>query len=110
MTDSFKWVKRYIELMSYKWAPRTQAMNKARRVSQLADKRTKWEYKCNHCAEWYKQKEIQIDHIIPKGRYSKETFFIWLDRLFCDVSGFQVLCTPCHKKKSASEHENGEYK
>lgn len=108
--EPFEWVKRYIELISYKWTPRTQAMNKARRVSKLSDKRTKWQYQCNSCKQWFKQKEIQLDHIIPKGRYTKETFFIWLDRLFCPVDGFQVLCRPCHIIKSASEHKTGVYR
>ncbi len=108
--DAFLWVKRYIELMSYKWTPRTQAMNKVRRVSLLVDKRVKWQYQCNMCREWFKGKDIQLDHITPKGRYSKETFFIWLDRLFCPVDGFQVLCRPCHVIKSAGEYKDGSYK
>lgn len=108
--SAFNWVKRYIELISYKWAPRNLALKRARRVSQLKDKRTKWQYQCNHCMKWFKQKEIQIDHIVPKGRYSKETFFVWLDRLFCDVDGFQILCRPCHLKKTNKEHGNDSYK
>lgn len=108
--DPFQWVKRYIELISYKWVPRTLALNKARRVSQLKDKRTKWEYQCAQCKKWFKQKEIQLDHIVPKGRYSRETFFVWLDRLFCETDGFQVLCVRCHKEKSAREHANDSYK
>lgn len=110
MTEPFEWVKRHIELLSYKWTPRTQAMNKARRKSQLSDKRTKWQYQCAICKEWHKGGEIQLDHIIPKGRYSKETFFIWLDRLFCDVNGFQVLCVPCHLNKTNKEKKEGAYK
>lgn len=70
-------------------APRTKALQKARRKSKLADKRVKWEYKCNHCNKWFKNKDIQVDHIIPKGRYSQETFFIWLDRLFVKLMVFR---------------------
>ena len=108
--EPFKWVKRYIELISYKWAPRNKAMQNARRVSQLKDKRTKWQYQCNGCKEWFKGSQIQLDHVKPKGLYSKETFFVWLDRLFCEVEGFQVLCVPCHAKKTKQEQEDGEYK
>lgn len=110
MSEPFKWVKRYIELISYKWPPRTEAKNKSRRPSQLKDKRISWEYQCNHCKKWFKSKEVQIDHIIPKGRYDKDTFFVWLDRLFCEAKGFQVLCRPCHVKKSAKEHKDDSYK
>ncbi len=108
--DAFSWVKRYIEGISYKWPARTQAMKLARRPSTLADKRTKWESQCNHCKKWFKQKDVQLDHIVPKGRYAPDTFFVWLDRLFCDTTGFQVLCIPCHKIKSATEHGDGSYK
>lgn len=110
MIDSFEWIKRHIEALSYKWTPRTAAKNASRRVSQLSDKRVKYQFQCNHCEEWFKAKETQLDHIVPKGRYSKETFFVWLDRLFCQADGFQVLCIPCHKVKSAKEHNDGSYK
>lgn len=105
-----EWVKRHLELLSYKWTPRTKAKMKARRLSQLTDKRVKYQYQCNHCKEWFKDKETQLDHIVPKGRYSKETFFVWLERLLCKESGFQVLCRPCHLVKTNSEHKNGAYK
>lgn len=108
--DPFEWVKRYLEQLSYRWEPRTQAKNRARRSSQLPDKRTKWEYQCNHCKKWFKGAEVQLDHILPKGLYSKQTFFTWLERLFCNADGFQVLCKPCHLKKTNTEHKNGDYK
>lgn len=110
MVNAFEWVKRYIEGISYKWPARSEALKASRRKSQLPDKRTKWEHQCNHCKKWFKAKDIQLDHIIPKGRYSKETFFVWLDRLFCDQSGFQVLCKSCHLKKTNREKAEGAYK
>lgn len=110
MEEPIKWVKKHIESLSYKWPPRTHALNAARRLSQLPDKRTKWEYKCNHCECWFKRTGVQVDHIVPKGRYAVDTFFVWLNRLFCAVSGFQVLCIACHLNKTNAEKANGEYK
>lgn len=109
MTDAFLWVKRHIEQLSYKWEPRSKAMKNARRVSLLTDKRTKWQYQCNSCKEWFKGTQVQLDHIVPKGKYSKQTFFTWLDRLFCNADGFQVLCVPCHLKKTNTEKKDGAY-
>ena len=109
MVDHFKWVKSHLERLSYKWPPRTEAMKSSRRISQLSDKRTKWEYQCNHCKDWFKQSQVQLDHIVPKGRYAQDTFFVWLERLFCHAQGFQVLCKPCHVIKSNTERNNGEY-
>jgi hypothetical protein len=110
MLDSIAWIKKHIERASLKWPPLKQAENKASRVSLLSDKRTKFEYQCNHCKEWFRRKDINRDHIVPKGRYSRETFFDWLDKLLCPASGIQILCIPCHVKKSASEHADGSYK
>lgn len=110
MTEPFKWIKSHLERLSYKWTPRTKALQLARRPSQLADKRVKYQYQCNHCKVWFKAKEIQVDHVQPKGAYTKEKFFTWLDRLFCDTSGFQILCILCHAKKSATEKSDGSYK
>ena len=110
ISDPFKWVKSYIEQMSYKWPPRTRALMKSRRISQLADKRTKYEHQCNHCKEWFKKSAVQVDHIVPKGKYSKQRFFIWLERLLCPEDGFQVLCVPCHLVKTNKEKADGSYK
>ena len=66
--DPFKWIKRYIELLSYKWPPRDVARKKARRKSQLPDKRVKWESQCAHCKKWFRESGTHLDHIVPKGR------------------------------------------
>lgn len=110
MTDKFKWLKKKLENLSVKWPPKEQAKKKASRPSQLADKRTKREIQCKHCRKWFRDKDIQMDHIQPKGKYTPETFLVWLDRLFCPVTGYQALCRPCHVKKSATEHKDGSYK
>lgn len=106
----FEWIKRHIEMASIKWPPRAAALRKASRISQLADKRTKWERQCNHCKGWFKTSQIQLDHVVPKGKYEPKTFRKWLDRLLCPETGFQVLCIPCHKKKTATEQSDGSYK
>ena len=96
-------------MASVKWPPRSEALKKASRPSQLPDKRTKWERQCNHCKQWFKTSQIQLDHIVPKGRYAKDTFFGWLERLLCQTSGFQVLCIPCHLNKTNKEKKEGAY-
>lgn len=110
MIDPIMWLKRHIEMLSVKWPARSQALKLASRISQLNDKRIKFERQCNHCKKWFKTKDVQVDHIEPKGKYSRETFMTWIDRLFCPVENYQVLCKPCHVKKSAKEHKDGSYK
>lgn len=48
-----------------------------------------------------------VDHIVPV--ISPATGFrswdIVIERMFCELDGFQVLCHECHKKKTADERE-----
>lgn len=110
MTDRLKWIKSHLERLTYKWTPRSKAKIAARRPSQLKDKRTTWEYQCNHCKKWFKDKNTQMDHVVPKGRYAIDTFFEWLERLLCEESGWQCLCKPCHLVKTNKEKAGGSYK
>ncbi len=82
---------------TYKWKPRTEALKKAR-ISRGV-------YKCNICAEEFKRKEIQVDHIIPVVDV-KEGFVDWntyIPRMFPEEGGFQVICKPCHTIKTTEE-------
>jgi hypothetical protein len=64
-------------------------------------------YECAQCKELFKDKEVQIDHIDPVIEISAG--FVDLDtfakRLFCDESNLQILCKPCHLKKSNEENK-----
>jgi len=65
------------------------------------------QFKCSDCNKPFGQKGIQVDHIepvVPIGKTSREmTWDELVDRLYCDIENLQVLCTKCHKKKSAEE-------
>ena|ERR1700733_6312900 len=85
---------------SYQWPPRRQAIANARVE--------RGKYQCNICeGKEFGPKDIQLDHIYPV--VDEEVGFIdfntYIDRLFCDASGFQVLCRPCHATKTFFEQE-----
>jgi len=62
------------------------------------------EYKCKKCGEWFKQKNVQVDHIIPAGSLkSFEDLGGFVERLFTNADGLQVLCTECHDIKTKKE-------
>lgn len=54
--------------------------------------------------------KVELDHKVevvplegfPNGKWD---WNIFLENLFCDVGGFQVLCSPCHDTKSYMEKE-----
>jgi hypothetical protein len=55
----------------------------------------------------YGNKEISLDHIEPV--VDPHLGFVdwnnYIERLFCEASGFQVLCKTCHSAKSKRENE-----
>lgn len=70
----------------------------------VTGKRHRYEYQCNHCEHWFKDKEVQVDHIIPAGSlrcYDDLAGFV--ERLFCEPRDLQVLCKPCHAIKTKEE-------
>lgn len=81
------------------WPPRKEAISKARTERGI--------YKCAICDGSFGPKEIQLDHI--NAVVDEETGFIdfntYIDRLFCGVDGFQVLCRQCHQAKTFFEQE-----
>lgn len=60
-------------------------------------------YRCASCEELFPQSNVQVDHIEPIGAVDSWDEFI--ERLFCESDNLQVLCKPCHKKKSKQERQ-----
>jgi 5-methylcytosine-specific restriction endonuclease McrA len=82
------------------WKPINACKQAARRP--VKDKgRQKWEYQCNNCKGWFSEKETQVDHIVEVGALkSLSDLPVFVERLFCEVDGLQVLCIECHNKKT----------
>jgi 5-methylcytosine-specific restriction endonuclease McrA len=58
-------------------------------------------YECALCKKPTRRKDINVDHIVAIGRFT--TFDLYIERLFCDTSGLQVICKPCHKGKTKTD-------
>lgn len=91
------------------------AINTLRRASYrwpgrwMAEKRSKVgrnQYKCELCGNIFGKKDTAMDHIVPVVDPEKgfEGFDQYVDRLFCEESGFQRLCHPCHDIKTGKEN------
>jgi 5-methylcytosine-specific restriction endonuclease McrA len=62
-------------------------------------------FRCASCNNEFIATDIQVDHIHPVVN-PKTGFTTWddyIDRMFCEVDGYQVLCKPCHKIKTDQE-------
>lgn len=83
---------------SYKHWARWQATNK--------NKIGRNEYFCNECGVIGGRKDVQLDHIIPviPVETGWDSFDGFIERLYCEVEGYAVLCLDCHKIKSHKEN------
>lgn len=106
MTESAFWsfIRSALRQKSRWWKPITQCKLKARRPYKGPNKRQKFEYQCNNCKEWFPDKRVNVDHITPAGTLrSAADLPGFVERLFCEIDGLQVLCSKCHDEKTKQE-------
>ena len=106
MTESAFWsfIRSALRQKSRWWKPISAAKAKAKRKYKGPNKRQKFEYQCNQCKEWFPDKQINVDHIVPAGTLRCANDLPgFVERLFCEVDNLQVLCSKCHDLKTKSE-------
>jgi hypothetical protein len=98
-------VKNQLRAASMKWPPKNKVMAEAR-VSRGV-------YLCNCCKQHVpytvpekgksgRVRNIQVNHKVPVSVPNGwDGWDNWINRLFCDSSGLEVLCTNCHDKHTA---------
>lgn len=106
MTESAFWgfIRAGLRQKSRWWKPVSLCKQNARRNYKGPNKRQKYEYQCNHCKKWFADKNINVDHITPAGTLTCANDLPgFVERLFCEVDGLQVLCSGCHNIKTQNE-------
>jgi hypothetical protein len=89
-----------------KWPPKWDILNQAKRPYKGPGKQQKWEYQCNRCKKWHKQKDVSVDHKIPAGALNSfEDVASFVERLFVGPEGLQLLCSVCHSDKTQEERK-----
>lgn len=107
-------IKSAIRAMSGRWPVKFDAL-KASRVGLKTNPKTgrqAMHHKCACCGGEFPAKEVQVDHIDPivpiTGMDSWDNI---IARALVEVEGMQVLCKPCHLKKTKEENDRRrEYK
>ena len=92
-----------------RYPPKYETLNDAfvdKRVNSKTGRVGK-HFQCASCKGIFPTKEVQVDHIQPVVDPVKgfEDWNTYIERLFCDREGFQVLCVECHSEKTAQERE-----
>lgn len=95
----FGFIRSALRAAFMKWGPKHQA--------KLNAKQGYNQYECVYCSEVFTSKEVEVDHIEPAG--SLKTFADlpgFVERMFCEAEGFQVLCKDCHQVKTNEERKS----
>ena len=83
----------------WKWDPeRKKALNRVMLFNG--------NYNCEECGGRFERKGVQVDHtnpVVVPGEGIK-SWDKYISRLFVKSKLLQVLCKPCHKKKSNKEN------
>ncbi len=101
-------IRSALRRLSRWWPPIQQCKIDARRPNQSANNRLKYEYKCAICGNYFPEKEVICDHIIPAGSLTKfEDLPDFCRRLFVEKDGLQILCKEtCHSIKTKVDNLN----
>lgn len=94
----FSFIRSALRSAFQKWGPKHEAKKLAKRGYN--------QYECAHCGEIYGNKDTEVDHIQPAGSLKTyQDLPAFVERMFCEVEGFQVLCKACHQVKTNEERE-----
>ena len=100
----FQFIRTALRSAFTRYPVRYQVLKKAGRP--VTGKRHKTEYQCASCNEYFKQADVQVDHIVPAGSLKTyQDLPAFVERMYCEADGLQVLCKPCHKVKTAEERK-----
>jgi len=91
---------------SRRWGPKYTVLNEAKTEKKInkATNRLAQHFLCAHCQGEFPASKVQVDHIKPIG--FDKTWDEFIDGLFCEKENLQVLCKPCHKKKTQQERKS----
>lgn len=99
MTESafWSWIRSALRRRTVYWKPTSDVKKASRRDYKGENKRQKYEYQCSECNNWFPDKHIEVDHIVPAGSLkSSDDLKGFVERLFCEAEGLRVLCKDCH--------------
>ena len=106
------WLIPKLRRLSIQWPMKNVALNEAKvfiEIGELKNGNPKFGlfYICAECSRqgkeipYHPRENIQVDHIEEiAGVNGFSDWDSYINSLFCDLSGLQVLCKPCHKEKT----------
>lgn len=92
----FGFIRSALRAAFTRWGPKHAAKQ---RVKQGYN-----QYQCASCEGIFGNKDVEVDHIVPAGSLKRfDDLPGFVERLFCEADGFQLLCKGCHQIKTNAE-------
>lgn len=92
-----------------RYSPEKESALQMALLPDITGSRGGMRYRCNQCGGAFSRKEVHVDHkepVVPVFMTLEEmTWDTIIARLFCEPDKLQVLCKPCHLKKSKEENK-----
>lgn len=92
---------------SMRWGPRNESKKEARYHEKRPNERGRLVFHsvCDSCGSVVPETSSAVDHINPviDPHVGFIDWSVYIERLYCEKEGFQVLCKPCHDKKTKEE-------
>ena len=102
-------IKSLLRSGSRKWGPKNECLKDSftKRKTNPKTGRLAKHFQCCECKKDFPQKDVQIDHIDPviDPHVGFVSWDVVIERMYCEIEGFQVMCKPCHKLKTNVENE-----
>ena len=94
----FGFIRSALRSAFQRWGPKHSAKQAAKVAYNT--------YVCAHCDGWFGARQVEVDHIVQCGSLrSYDDLPGFVERMFCEADGFQVLCKDCHQAKTNAERE-----
>jgi hypothetical protein len=76
---------------------------KLKRVGEYKNGKQKflYIYQCNKCKDWFREEEIEIDHIEEVGSFTGD-WNEYVNRMYCSLENLQKMCIKCHLSKTTA--------
>lgn len=89
-----------------RWPPKYECLNEAKtkkKINKLTG-RLAQHFKCAKCKKEFPASQVSVDHIRPVvGPEGFQSWDEYIENMFCEREGLQVLCVTDHKKKTLKE-------
>lgn len=84
---------------TYRWPSRNAVLKRARVERGI--------YKCELCLKLVDRHDISLDHKSPvvDPTVGFVDWQVYIDRMYCEESGYQAICGSCHDAKTSGENQ-----